>query len=105
MEIQRKRWLSFTIIPIVLFYLCEFRFFYLLPLPNKLFAGSTNKNLLAVFSLFAFCYFLVRVKKFTWGQFGAVFLLIFAVVKQDQQNLLICLLECRTSCVEVERVL
>lgn len=80
MEIQRKRWLSFTIIPIVLFYLCEFRFFYLLPLPNKLFAGSTNKNLLAVFSLFAFCYFLVRVKKFTWGQFGAVFLLIFALV-------------------------
>ena len=80
MEIQRKRWLSFTILPIVLFYLCEFRFFYVLPIPNVLFAGSTNKNLLAVFSLMAFCYFLLRVKKLTWGQFGAVFILLFALV-------------------------
>ena len=80
MEIQRKKWLSFSIIPIVLFYLCEFRFFFLLPLPNVLYAGSTNKNLLAVFSLMAFFWFLLRVKKFTWGQFGAVFLLIFITV-------------------------
>ena len=75
-----KKWFTFSIIPIVLFYLCEFRFFYLLPLPNVLFAGSTNKNLLAVFSLFVFCYFLVRTKKFTWGKFGAAFLLIIASV-------------------------
>ena len=49
-----KKWFTASIIPIVLFYLCEFRFFYLLPLPAVLVAGSTNKNLLAVFSLCAF---------------------------------------------------
>lgn len=75
-----KKWFTASIIPIVLFYLCEFRFFYLLPLPAVLVAGSTNKNLLAVFSLCAFVWFLIREKKLKFGYFGITFILILSCV-------------------------
>ena len=80
MIIIRKRWLSATIIPIVLFYLFEFRFFYLIPLPTVLVAGTTNKNLLAVFALMAFTYFLLRTKKISFGYYGYTFILIFIAI-------------------------
>ncbi|MCR4702122.1 MAG: hypothetical protein K5665_00485 [Saccharofermentans sp.] len=80
MIIIRRRWLSATILPIVLFYLFEFRFFYLIPLPTVLVAGTTNKNLLAVFSLVAILYFLLRTKKISFGYFGYTFSLIFITI-------------------------
>ena len=75
-----KNWFTASIIPIVLFYLFECRFFYLVPMPAVLVAGSTNKNLLAVFSLCAFVWFLIREKKLRFGYFGITFILIFASV-------------------------
>ena len=75
-----KKWFTASIIPIVLFYLCEFRFFYLISLPAVLVAGSTNKNLLAVFSVCAFAWFLIREKKLKFGYFGISFILVFVSV-------------------------
>lgn len=75
-----KKWFTASIIPIVLFYLFECRFFYLVPMPAVLVAGSTNKNLLAVFSLCAFIWFLIREKKLRFGYFGVTFILIFVSV-------------------------
>ena len=79
-EISRKRWLSAGIIPIVFFYLCEFRFFYLIPLPAKLVAGSTNRVLIAMFSVALFIVWLALNKKFRFGYFGKAFIMVFAVV-------------------------
>ena len=67
-KIRPEMWAA--VIIITLFYLCEFRFFFLLPLPDKIFAGSTNKMMLAMFSFGFFILFLLKNKKLGLGYFG-----------------------------------
>ena len=77
-KIKPEMWSA--IIMITLFYLCEFRFFFILPLPNIVFAGSTNKMLLAIFSLGLFVFYVLKSEKMGMGYFGWPFVFVFFTV-------------------------
>lgn len=66
----------------ILFLLIDFRFFYLLPLPEILGGASSNKFFLGVFSLIFFGYYFIKslFKKFQLGLFGKEILFLFLML-------------------------